>query len=206
MGALLPRWSKISPRDVGAKFKVNYKGEFNMKELYKLMHEWLKDFYWQEVQQGKIGDCHEIMYHDRVGPSGLKDVWVWWRMEKIAPNSYYKYTMEIDFLILGMKKTQVVHKGKKVKCDDGEVVIEINARMWLDVKGEWSKNPILRTFRNLFPERIYKKDIEAHEGELWREAYDFQGVIKKYLHLRGFLAQMEVEPFFVSREYSIGGE
>ena len=199
---LLPK--KISKIGI-TKFKVTYAGEFNFKELYKLMHEWLKDNYWQDIQTGSVGEMHEIMYHERVGPSGLKDIWIWWRLEKFPKNRYYKFTLDIDFLILAMGKTQVVSKGRKVKCDNGEVNIDINAQMHLDYKGEWSKNWMLRYFRNAFPERIFKQDIEKHWFEMYREAYDLQGTIKKYLHLKGFLTQMEVEPFFVSREYSIGG-
>ncbi|MEA3430761.1 MAG: hypothetical protein U9R08_05790 [Nanoarchaeota archaeon] len=201
--ALLPKNVKGS---TVAKFKVTYAGNFNLKELYKLIHEWLKDHYWQEIQMGSVGDKHEIFYHDRTAPSGRKDVWIWWRLERFSGNRYYKYTLNIDYLGLGLAKNQIVHNGRKIKCDDGEINVEVTAKIELDYKNEWSKNKILSSFRNMFPLRIFKADIDSHETELWREAYDLQGWVKKYLHLKGFLAQMEVEPFFVSREYSKGGE
>ncbi|MBW3002936.1 hypothetical protein KY328_03005 [Candidatus Woesearchaeota archaeon] len=199
--ALIPK----EPGDIKvAKFKITYAGEHDTKELYKLIHEWLKDHEWQEIQTGNPSDWHEIMYHERVSPSGMTDRWIWWRLEKFSKNRYYKYTINIDFLMLGMSKAQIVHEGRKVKCDNGEINIEIDVKIKLDYKGEWSKHKILTHFRNIFPKRIFKTDLDNHEKELWRETYDLQGAIKKYLHLRGFLAQMEVEPFFISREYAIG--
>lgn len=201
--ALLP--IKATPLDV-VKFKITYAGDFDLKELYKLIHEWLKDNYWEDIQSGKVGDCHEVFYHDRTSPSGRKDIWIWWRLQRFSGNRYYKYTINVDFLGLGLAKSQIVYKGQKVKCDNGEINVEITAKVHLDYKNEWSKNKLLTSFKNMFPKRIFKADLDSKETELWRESYDLQGTIKKYLHLKGFLAQMEVEPFFVSREYSIGGE
>jgi len=185
--------------------KVTYGGDFDLKELYKLVHEWLKDNNWKDVQSGK-DDQHEVLYHERSGASGVRDMWIWWRLQKLSSNSYYKYTLNVDYLVIGMGKNQIVHKGRKVKCDNGELNIDISVTMHLDYKGQWSKNWLLRYFMNVFPQRIFKGDIDNHFMEGYYEAYDLQGTIKKYLHLKGFLAQMEVEPFFESKEYSIGGQ
>lgn len=201
MAAILPK--KPGDLDIG-KFKVTYAGEHDTKELYKLIHEWLKDNHWQDVQTGALGDMHEIMYHDRTGPSGRNDVWIWWRLEKPSKNSYYKFEMNVDFLLIGMAKTQIVYEGRKIKCDEGELNIEVTAKIVIDPGKKWENHPILKGLNWWFARRLLKNDFDNKETELWRQAYDLQGAIKKYLHLRGFLAQMKVEPFFPSREYAIG--
>ncbi|MBW3015073.1 hypothetical protein KY330_01500 [Candidatus Woesearchaeota archaeon] len=195
---------KVKERAVGkyqvAKLGVTYNGVFNLKELYKLIHEWLKDADWQDKWDANKEMPHEIMYHERTGISGLKDMWIWWRLKKASPNKYYWYELDINYLVLAVKKTEIVHEGKKVKSDVGEVVIDIIATLMLNQK-EWDKHPILKMFRYWFPERVFKEDLEAHKKELYDEAYKLQGAIKKFLHLKGFLSEMEVEPFTPSLVY-----
>lgn len=179
--------------------KITFAGLFDMKELYKLIHEWLKDGEWRD-SEGSDDLYHEILYHERISISGSKDFWIWWRMKKPSGSNYYYYTLDINFLILGMTTSEVIHNGQKVKAHNGEVNIDITAKMNLDQEF-FDKSIFLRPFKYWFPERIFKKDIESHYDELYREAYNLQGTIKKFLQLKGFLAKMEVEPFSPSLRY-----
>lgn len=123
-------WFK-SPAPSVPTLKINFKGLFDMKELYKLIHEWLKDADWTDIEETD-DFAHEVLYHERIGISGLKDLWIWWKMKKASGNKYYSYSMDINFLIIAMGTSEVIYNGQKVKAHDAEVVIEISPKIVLD--------------------------------------------------------------------------
>jgi hypothetical protein len=45
--------------------KITFAGLFDMKELYKLVHEWFKDAEWKDAE-GSDDLLHEILYHERL--------------------------------------------------------------------------------------------------------------------------------------------
>jgi hypothetical protein len=121
-------------------------------------------------------------------------------MKKPSGSKYYEFSMDVNFLILGMSTQEVIYNGQKVKAHSGEVNIDITAKMNLD-RDVFDSSIFLKPFKFWFPERLFKKDIETHYDELYRDAYNLQGTIKKFLQLKGFLAKMDVEPFSPSMRY-----
>lgn len=190
-----------------AQFRVKFKDIFNLKEFYKAMHEWTKEYEWSSVESDGLtienDDQYETLYLEKQDAAGAKEMWWWWRLQKMPiSNSYYKWHMDIDYHILVMLPAEVMREGKKLKVNKGEVEVKIWAYLEFDYQGQWSKHPILKMFNKIFPNRIFKKEVyEDHKLELYREMYTLQAFIKKWFKLRSFLPYEEIAPFFPSRTY-----
>ena len=199
----------IAPNAVrAAKFTVKFKDIFHLKEFYRAMHEWMREYDWFSTETDGLNiedgaDHYETLYLEKEGGGGDKEMWWWWRLQKLpTSNSYYKYHMDIDYHILYMFPAEVVRDGKKLKVNKGEVEVKLWAYLQFDYKGEWSKHPILKMFNKVFPKRIFKNEIyESHKLELYREMYVLQAYIKKWFKLKRFLPYEEVTQFHPSWAY-----
>lgn len=191
-------------------FRIKFKDIFNLKQYYCAMHEWLIENEWSSVGFDPKGipeleklDQFETLYLERIGTMGDKEMYWYWRVQKIpSNNSYYKYHIDLDYHPLYIVPAEVVRDGKKLKAHKGEVEIKVWAFIELDYRGEWSKHPVLKFFNKMFPERIFRKDLYTHhKKELYREVYILQAFIKKWMKLKSFLPSEEITPFFKSAAY-----
>jgi len=198
--------SEANPRLLAAQFRIKHRDIFNMQQLYNLMHEWVKENQWMDTQDDFEGDAHESFYYDKTDLYGNKEIWIWWRLWQFSDgesvdtsNSFYRWRMDIDIHAVHMKETEIMHQGKKLKTDSGEVEIKIWAWIEMDYKGEWSKHPILKFFLDVFNLRIFESELDKHKHELYRVAFNFQNYIKKYLRLRTWLPQYDRQEFHPSQ-------
>ncbi len=184
-----------------ARYRVKYKDIFNMTQYYKDLHFWLAEYGWTDLEDNS--EHYETFYLEKVDSGGAKEILIRWRPYKIPQkNSYYRYWLDFDFHCVGLKGTEVVREGKKLKVHKGEVELYVTAFMDLDYKGEWSHHPILRFFNKIFPERIFRKDLFVdHKKELYREAYALQNWIKQWFKLQRYLPYEESKSFHPSRAW-----
>ena len=197
---------KITNVVQAARFRVKFKDIFHLKEFYRAMHEWMLEYSWSSVDsKGRLenSDRFETLYLERVGIDGDKEMWWWWRMQKIPTNnSYYKYHLDIDYHPLYIVPTEVMRDGKKLKVHKGEVEVNIWAYLEFDYNGQWSKHPVLKLFNQMFPKRIFHKELyEDHKLELYREIYVLQAYVKKWFKLKSFLPFEEITQFHDSWAY-----
>jgi len=151
---------------------VENEDTFHMKNLYKLIHDWLDEEGFVDVYGERGGDSNpELFYLERIGGSGSKEHRIRWRCLK-TPNSsaYYRYFLKIDFTTINMKSIEVMHQGYKMKTDRGDVIINIEAWLQLDYENKWDETPFLKNkvIQNLFRNRIYKEQIESHKIDLYK--------------------------------------
>ena len=183
---------KLEPRLVAATFSVKYRDIFHMKNLYKLVHEWVLENGW-----GPDKDL-EKFYGQKTDQSKSSELWIWWEIGKKSKHaSYYNYKMKIKFHVIGLGNKEVMHEGKKLKANTGECEVGVHA--WIEFnENEWEKHKFLKHFPGIFRKRIFEANIEDHKRELYREAYNFQGTVKRYLNMKGFLSELDIEPFHPS--------
>jgi hypothetical protein len=170
------------------KLQVENEDTFHMKNLYKLIHDWLEEEGYSDIY-GETRDNFnpEIFYLERISGSGGREHRIRWRCLKTPNNSaYYRFFLKIDFLTINMKSIEVMHQGYKMKTDRGDIVIDIEAWLQLDYQDEWKDTSILRNkfIQNLFKNRIYKEQIESYKVDLYKSTYRLQNTIKQYLKLK----------------------
>lgn len=180
-----------------AKFSIRVEDIFSMKDLYKVVKEWLDEEGYMDEYEGE--NYREKLYLDKTNEKG-KEMWIWWRTIKYPEGSnsktgYLRYLMNIDYHVLNMSRVEVMHKGKKLKMDKGEVEVMISANVEIDFRGEWKKG-FLKTISSLFKKRIYRKEITDHKNQLYKEAYRLQSVIKRYLEAKGLYTPEEIMTYY----------
>lgn len=171
-----------------SKITVENEDTFHLKNLYKLIHDWLDEEGFVDLygERGLEGNP-EVFYLERISGTGSREHRIRWRCLKTPNNTkYYRYFLKVDFTTINMKSIEVMHQGYKMKTDRGDVVINIEAWLQLDYENEWDETPMLRTkfIQNLFRNRIYKEQIESHKVDLYKTVYRMQNTIKQYLKLK----------------------
>lgn len=183
-----------------AHFKIKFRDVFHLRNLYIMMHEYLMEEYWFDLGQDNH-DYIETLYLEKFNQKGLhfggKEMWIYWRlykMESEKKSSFFRFLMNIDWRLAYLKDVEVMHQGKKITVQQGELELYITSKIELDFKMEWRKHWLLKHFLYLYENRIFAHEFHKRQKILWRETYRLQGMIKKYLNLRTFIPTPE--PYF----------
>ncbi|MAG08570.1 hypothetical protein CMO89_03790 [Candidatus Woesearchaeota archaeon] len=174
-----------------ARFRIKHRDYFHLKLLYRMMYHWL-------VEEGLVSrssvDFPETYYLNREKPKKGDEVMIWWRIKKEV-DKYYRYIINVNFKVIYLRKTEVMHQGQKFDTNWGEVEIIVESRLEMDWQHEcgtgWRDHPFLKNFNELFHKRIFKKELESFKLELYRYSYRFQEAIKTYLQRPVYLPEGE---------------
>jgi hypothetical protein len=180
----------FDPGDDVHNIKVDYveienEEVFHMKNLYKLIHDWLIEEGYRTIYDDPGDENPEVFYLEKRMPGEAKEHRIWWRCIRTPQKSqYYRYFLKIDFMTLNMKSIEVTHQGHKMKTDRGDCIIRIWAYLQVDYKKEWRDHSVLKHFHKMFMKRVYKAQIESYKIDLYKTTYRLQNIIKQYLKLK----------------------
>ena len=184
-------------------FSVKYKDVFSLKNLYVMMHELLLEEGWLgfEDQVADISAHSDIepLYSENVYQSGIhhggKEMWIWWRAKKHHEgrrSDYFLNTLDLDWHIVTLQEREIVHQGKKMKTQWGEIEMFFKARIISDVGNKWKNHWLLKNFKTIYEERMVHGHIEKREKDLWRDVYRIQSKVKAYLNLKTWMPTPEL--------------
>mgnify|MGYP001605041442 CR=1 FL=1 len=183
-------------------FRIKYADVFSLRNLYIMLHQVLLEDGWR----GKDWDAEhadiETFYSENVFQRGIhrggKELWFWWRAFKYPEgkyNAYLRNLLDIDAHAVYLQNVEVVHQGKKMTVQKGEIEFIFKARIESDYGDEkWETHKFLKYIKPIYEKRILHAEIEKREKQLWRDAYSIQSKIKQYLELKSFVVLPE--PFF----------
>jgi len=181
--------------------RVKYKDIFDMKAFYEALHEWLLEHGWGNVEDDLQVDSWERFYGERTGRSGAKEIWIWWRPKKPAPDAPLTYYLDFNFHCLALTTTELVKEGQKMKLNKGEVELTIKAYIEKNYESDFEKSSFLKQILDLFNRRIYRRVLEERKKEFYQETYVLQNFIKQWFKLKRYLPYEETKPFFPSVAY-----
>ena len=175
-------------------FKIKFSDVFSLRNFYIMLHQTLLEEGWLGSDSGKDGEDVEVFYSENVYQKGIhrggKEIWFWWRTFKDwegKTSSYFKYQLEIDAHVVYLQNVEVVHQGKKINVQKGEIEIFFRPKMITDPGDKWEKNNFLKQFKPIYERMIIGREIEKRERELWKDAYKIQAKCKQYLQLKNFM-------------------
>ena len=183
-------------------FRIKYNDVFHLRNLYNMMHEYLLDELWMGFDKPMGGPYPNLAHwdieklymerhHQKSLHAGGTELWIWWRLRK-SPfgknQGYYDYHLDIDFHGVYLQKQEIMHQGKKIKVDQGEIEIRLRPKLVrTEMAEKWQTHWLLKHFHEMYEQRIISQDLDKLEKDLWRHVYKLQGVIKAYLNLRNFI-------------------
>ena len=146
-----------------------------------MVHDWLVD---EDYGSDHDRLWNETFYFDSLKERG-QEVWIWWRCQReYLGNQYWRRQIDIDFHVRYLREIEVMHKGKKIKTNWGEIEIWIYSRLKTDVGDKWKKHWLLKHLNEFFWKRMNYKQFELHKFEVYRDAYNLQHAIKRFLKLQ----------------------
>ena len=170
-----------------SRFKVKSLKTFHLQNIYIDLHDYLieEDY----VPSEKDWDYQEtFMWENRTQKDG-REIWIWFRpWRKLTNNPFFKRRFRINFHARRIKDVEIMHEGKKLNVNKGEVEIFVFGYLDLDPEGKWMKNAFTRTMWDVFVKRMYHKSLEAHRREMLADSYKLQE------HLKNLLGQQMFSP------------
>ena len=179
--------------------KITHKGVFVFKELYVILHDFLEqnEFTAHDFSEhGGDKDLFETSF--LVKGTQKKNYIIKWKAVKEIPDTdYFRYTLDMKIEGRMIDKKEIVHEGKKMEVDSGEIVITIKGKVETDYKKEWEKHWLLKHFINIYDTKIMKDELDkTHEGTLFNDLISLQNTIKRYFKMQG---GAETAPLFAER-------
>ena len=187
-------------------FRVKYNDVFSLRNLYMMMRTTLLEEGWSGEDGENDGSDFETYYSENLfqksAHRGGKEMWIYWRLKKDfgpanRPNSYFKEFLDIDWHMVYMENVEVVHMGRKMTAQKGEMEVFFRPSIRGDMGSKWEQSALLKHFKHIYEERIMRVEIEKKEKDLWREAYRIQAKMKQFLELRMY--GPVPEPFYARR-------
>ncbi len=156
------------PRGIAIKFN----GVVDMNELYRQMKLWLED-------KGYAKESTlEKRYVERIKPNG-KQLEILWQAEK-SGGDYFKYKLEIKFILMGVNEIEVQKEEGKVKLLKGNFQIYITGYVE-EGSDDWDSLGFLnKIYYNLFQ----RKKLDSVMGDFYSKIYSFHTYIKNFLEIR----------------------
>ena len=156
--------------------KMIFEGIFDLKELYKHVHDWLE---WRGY------DLEEKEFSHKVKAGGIDYAIQWIATREI--DEYSQFEIQIKYEAFALNKVEVQKNGAKITMDKGEVDIYVSASVVLDWQGRWEEKAIYLKFLKAFYEKyLYYGTIVELKGRLWNEGWELYNEIKSYLNLFKF--------------------
>ena len=180
-------------------FRVKYKDVFDVKDFYEFFHEWLLERGWGDSEEDD--DHWEPYYFERVQSGNVKEIELHWRVAKDAPNSPFKYYLDLNWHIIGLSSVDVVKDGIKRSVNKGEIEVEVKGFIEELYKDYFDAFSLTKQFKKLFSKRVYDQTIEFRKKEIYQETYALQNAIKQWFKLKRYLPYEETKAFFPSRAW-----
>lgn len=182
--------------------KVKYRDIFDMSQFNEGLFYWLQQQGWKSFD----GDAEqtETYYSEKVGQGGGKEIWIWWRLAKTAPETEaFKYHLYLTFHTIGLAATEVIKGGQKINAHKGEMELEVEAFLEEKYKKALETEKgffgfVTKQAKSIFQKRIYTQTIDQRKKELYQEVYVLNNFIKQWFKMKRYLPYEEAKSFFPS--------
>ncbi|MBW2973417.1 hypothetical protein KY346_03415 [Candidatus Woesearchaeota archaeon] len=157
---------------ITGKEQIRYDGLFSVKELYKLIEDWVNSKGYMPVETSIE---ESVTKEGKVITAKLEP------FKKLT--DYAKAVIKIDIMISDCKEVEVKRAGKKQKLNKGTVLIEIQSIMETDYEHRWEMKPWLYVLRTVFEKYIYTPFLSGFKKAIREDTDHLKDQIKAYLNL-----------------------
>lgn len=152
--------------------KIDYSGPLNLNSLLKMIELFLFERGFEKKQDKDF---------EQNTPNGKSIEW------EISPwkwaSDYARYIIRIRLIGYDMLKADSINNGKKIKVDNGRIIIVIDGFVEYDLQTRWENKPILHFLRAIYDNFIFKAYTERFEQTLVNDINHLHNQIEKFLNL-----------------------
>jgi len=156
------------------KGKIKQKGIYNFKDFYDFLFTYLMD---------ENYDVFEKKYTEKISGDS-KDVEIIWIATREV-SDYFRFEIEVHWLILGMKKIKVKKEGEELTMDSGTMELNFTAVLQKDFENKWENNSFFKFLRGIYDRYIIKSRIDDYEIKLFEEVNEIIAQAKSFLAIEG---------------------
>jgi hypothetical protein len=155
--------------------KIEYEGLFKVRELYKLIHDWI-------FERGY--DKNEVMHSEQVTEPGKNIHVIVEGIKKIS--DYVKYIIEFEINMSDIKEVVIKKENKTETYNQGKVSIELKAYFITDYENKWQQSPVRVFFRTLVDKFVLplSEDKQVLVDELKHAANQIEGFLNLYRYAK----------------------
>jgi len=153
--------------------QINFEGLFDAKGVLDVMDQWVKDkgyFILIEVRHGEA-----------TKPEGKYIDMEFAPFKKFT--DYAKSIVKIRAQFNEVKDVVIERDGKKVKLQDGKIVIILDGILETDYEHHWEGKPIFFVLRTLFEKYVYTPYVSGFERGVKEDCDILKNNLKAYLNL-----------------------
>lgn len=152
--------------------KIDYSGPVDVSNLFKLITNfiWERGFDFRQEKDFEQNTDRGKFIEWQISP------WKW-------ITDYTRFIIKVRILGYDLVKTDVVDNGKKIKIDNGRVIIVIDGFVESDLQSKWEQNPFMHLIRAIYDNFIHKAYTERFEQIITHDINHLHNHIEKFLNL-----------------------
>ena len=155
--------------------EIAYEGLFDLKELYALIDEFLKQKNYDKVEKTN---------QEFVGQSGKEVSYVLTPYMTIS--DFVKKHIKISLSAKDLKDVEVEIDGVKRKMQQGKLSILLSGIIETDYEGRWEQTAFYYFIRTLFNKYVYRQHNQDFEGQIQSDVHMLREQIGGLLNLYRF--------------------
>jgi len=157
------------------KERLTYEGLFDAKGLFDVMKDWASDRgYW----------LIEKRHGEATKPEGKYIDMDFEPFKKLT--DYAKSVVKIKAQFQEVKDVVVERDGKKVKLQEGRVLLTFDGILETDYEHRWETKPLFYILRTVFEKYVYTPFISGFERGVRQETLTLKNNLKAYLNLEKY--------------------
>ncbi len=155
--------------------RLSYHGPLSIEEFYAEVEKWMEENGLNKDLKRKSED---------VTSKGKKIEWVieTWRQA----THHVRHLIRLRVLFNHVKEVKLKRKGRNIKINQADVLIEIDGFVETHLSTQWTNKPSYQFFRTLFDKYIWNigmTETERLEGQVGTDCYALHKRLKTFLEL-----------------------
>ena len=154
------------------KERLEYTGLFDAKEVFKVMQQWATDKgYW----------LIEKRHGEATKPEGKYIDMEFEPFKKFT--DYAKSVIKIRAQFQDIKDVTIERDGRKVKTQDGKIIIILDGILETDYEHSWETKPVFYVLRTIFEKYVYTPFVSGFERGVKEDVMALKNNLKAFLNL-----------------------
>ncbi|MBI2548503.1 hypothetical protein HYW21_04085 [Candidatus Woesearchaeota archaeon] len=166
---------------LAAKWRVRHIGILNLKEFYRMMHDWFVELEYGTFEDKKFAES--LMWEERSQQYG-RTIWFWWRGKFIPQkSSFHRRALHIECNCVNIQDKEIIREGKKYKVQSGEVNVYCKSILESDYTGAWKKNWLMKNLQEIYWRRMVHRTFQEHRLRVMEDADNLKETVKQFFNL-----------------------